>query len=757
MVDADPGRAMSRTVRRELLGPVAAAASAGFVFAPAFGYRVLAAPVLVAATLPACAVALLRRVRPTWGSAAVLPVVLALALPAATALLFRNAWSAHGVWPAVCEAAAAASQVWSRLGVTVPASGRPDALAAPFLLTWAASASAVELRVRAGAAAMALLPPTGVLVVAVLLCAPQTVGGTLPAAVFAAAVGTDLAASQDSGTVFGQRPRWVVLPLAAGCATLALLAAIGWPWLDERMPYDFHRGAAVSRPGALDPLAQANAWASNPHETLFRTTGAAPSAWVLADLDDYDGTVWQPSGLFVSTASVAYLSSERPVASALTVATVRTEALTGPFLPHPAQAVSVARLPVSVSRHDSTVLAQHALRPGTSYRTTAFPRSAADASMDDTLVPDRSDEAALTVPDSVPSALTPLITRVTAALPPSATSLQRASALARWLTLHYAYLPAAAEDETLGGAERLLTTRQGSAASFVTVFALAAREMGLPARVAVGFSAGTRNRDGSRTVTGRDVKVWGEIRFVGVGWLRFDVLPHPSSRTDRAVDLPTAGAPRTTATPSAIPTPRPRTSLSALPSPPPPVAVGSGGGGGHASVPWLVVLTTAGSLCLAAAAWMVLASPRLRRRRARRRTTAAGRVIGAWEVSVHRLARYRFLGRASLGTFEDVRAALQPRAQQALRTPLEALGVLALQARYGEPDAEEARAHPDWPRLTDADADRAWQLEAEIAERCRRVIRAPRPMRVRRQLRAGVGIAAGARDTEHTPSGRTHR
>ncbi|MGQ5668301.1 transglutaminaseTgpA domain-containing protein [Streptomyces sp. ECR2.10] len=749
---------MSRTVRRELLGPVASAASAGFVFAPAFGYGTLAAPVLVAAILPACVLAALRRVRPTWGPAADLPVVLALALPAATALLFRNAWSTHGVWPAVRETAAAASQVWSQLGVTLPASGRPDALAAPFLLTWAASASAVELRVRARAGAMALLPPTCALVVAVLLCAPQTVGGTLPAALFAAAVGTDLAASRDSSTVFGQQPRWVVLPLAAGCATLAFLAATGRPWLDERMPYDFHRGAAASRPGALDPLAQASAWASNPNEALFRSTGTAPSAWVLADLDDYDGTAWQPSGHFVSTAAVAYLSSERPVASTLTIATVRTEALTGPFVPHPAEAVSVARLPVSVSRHDSTVLAQHVLRPGTSYRTTALHRSTVDASMDDTLVPDRSDEAALTVPDSVPSALAPLITRVTATLPPSATSLQRASALAQWLTLHYAYLPTAAEDQTLGGAERLLTTRQGSAASFVTVFALAARQMGLPTRVAVGFSAGARNSDGSRTVTGRDVKVWGEVRFRGVGWLHFDVLPHPSSSTESTVDLPTADALSPTATPSAIPTLHPRTSPSAMPSPPPPVPVGSTGGGGHASVPWLVVLTMAGSLCLAATAWIVLVRPRLRRRRARRRTTAAGRVMGAWEVSVDRLARYRLVSRASLGTFEAVRAALQPRAQQALKAPLEALGVLALQARYGEPDMEEARAHPDWPRLTDADAARAWQLEAEIAERCRRLIRASRPLFARRRLQLDRRSRRGSEGNRaHGSAGRSRR
>lgn len=242
----------------------------------------------------------------------------------------------------------------------------------------------------------------------------------------------------------------------------------------------------------------------------------------------------------------------------------------------------------------------------------------------------------------------------------------------------------------------------------------------MPTRVAVGFTAGTRRPDGSRVITGADVKVWAEVRFTGAGWVPFDLLPRPTTGPTAGLTLPTAQAPRPTTTPSATSSPSPRTTPSTLPSLPSPTPVGATAVGGPTKFPWALVLSAAGTLLLLAGSGVYLLAPRLRRRRARRRATAAGRVLGAWESAVTRLVRHRLLARRAPRTPERIAAVLRPDARATLTPQLTALGALATQARYGEPDDGEETPHPPhWPRLTGADAERAWQLEAEIADRCR--------------------------------------
>jgi hypothetical protein len=56
--------------------------------------------------------------------------------------------------------------------------------------------------------------------------------------------------------------------------------------------------------------------------------------------------------------------------------------------------------------------------------------------------------------------------------------------------------------------------------------ALMLRYLGIPARVAVGFTSGTPNDDRTRwTVTDHDAHAWVEVWFRGWGWLPFDPTP----------------------------------------------------------------------------------------------------------------------------------------------------------------------------------------------------------------------------------------
>ena len=67
-------------------------------------------------------------------------------------------------------------------------------------------------------------------------------------------------------------------------------------------------------------------------------------------------------------------------------------------------------------------------------------------------------------------------------------------------------------------------TKLGYCQQFAGTMALMLRYLGIPARVAVGFTSGTW-KDGTWTVTDHDAHAWVEAWFAGYGWLTFDPTP----------------------------------------------------------------------------------------------------------------------------------------------------------------------------------------------------------------------------------------
>ncbi len=74
-----------------------------------------------------------------------------------------------------------------------------------------------------------------------------------------------------------------------------------------------------------------------------------------------------------------------------------------------------------------------------------------------------------------------------------------------------------------------LETRQGYCVHFASAMAVMARGLGIPARVAVGFTPGVADGQGGHTVGLHDLHSWPELYFEGSGWVRFE--PTPSERT----------------------------------------------------------------------------------------------------------------------------------------------------------------------------------------------------------------------------------
>lgn len=88
----------------------------------------------------------------------------------------------------------------------------------------------------------------------------------------------------------------------------------------------------------------------------------------------------------------------------------------------------------------------------------------------------------------------------------------------------YSNHPAEFSDAPLVGF--VVETRAGYCQYFAGAMALMLRYLGVPARVAVGFSSGTYDaRSGVWTVTDHDAHAWVEAWFRGYGWLPFDPTP----------------------------------------------------------------------------------------------------------------------------------------------------------------------------------------------------------------------------------------
>jgi transglutaminase-like putative cysteine protease len=68
------------------------------------------------------------------------------------------------------------------------------------------------------------------------------------------------------------------------------------------------------------------------------------------------------------------------------------------------------------------------------------------------------------------------------------------------------------------------TTREGYCQHYAGAMALMLRMLGIPARVAVGFTSGSR-RAGKWVVTDHDAHAWVEAWFAGLGWVPFDPTP----------------------------------------------------------------------------------------------------------------------------------------------------------------------------------------------------------------------------------------
>ncbi len=129
------------------------------------------------------------------------------------------------------------------------------------------------------------------------------------------------------------------------------------------------------------------------------------------------------------------------------------------------------------------------------------------------------------VPDSLPPVVADTAQEVTAG---SANNYERAVKLQDWFALKggFTYDTQVQVGSGSQAIARFLKDKEGFCVHFSFAMASMARTLGIPARVAVGFTPGSPQTDGTMTVGLRDAHAWPELYFEGVGWTRFEPTPN---------------------------------------------------------------------------------------------------------------------------------------------------------------------------------------------------------------------------------------
>jgi transglutaminase-like putative cysteine protease len=307
------------------------------------------------------------------------------------------------------------------------------------------------------------------------------------------------------------------------------------------------------------------------------------------------------------------------------------------------------------------------------------------------------------------------------------TEFAKVNALATWLSgPQFTYSLAPAQPTSARSLVNFLTKgRSGFCVHSAYAMTVLTRLLGIPARFVVGYTAGTRQKDGSYLVSTTDSHAWTEVYFPSMGWIRFEPTP-AGQGTANTPDYMTGGAgngqggapPAVSETQKPVPlkTPPPvGGGLGVKTVRPGDTAGGLAGSAKRAGTPWTAVaLAVIAALVLALGLISVVAGPSqhllaghpgVSRRRPRTATVA---VVGIAAAALVALALYRLLARTSglnLGVgWATVGIAFGATAAAALITP--AVFRLVLRRwRWMRADDDAGRAHAAWREFHDDLAD----------------------------------------------------
>ncbi len=592
---------------------------------------------------------------------------------------------------------------WKSLLTTVPPVSVGDGhLLVPLLLTLVAAVLTASFALRLRRAAWSLLPAAAFVAAQILLGVARAAAPLLQGILFAAVAVIWLAlraawASDQAAAVRVEAAQQPDLPasratrtrrLIAGAAVLTVAAgagvataAVADPPVSRYVLRDF-----VIPPFDIrqypSPLQSFRGTVRDAADTeLFTVTGLPEDGRVrLATMDAYNGVVYNVAddGAGSSSAFTPVRSNMSPGATG-TRTTVRIEIgkLEGVWLP---DVGAVRELRFDGDRAGELRRSAH-YNDATGTAVVTAGLAAGDAYTLETLVADIPSDAALAdapfAPLKMPKQVgvpESLIEQAATATADAETPIERVRALENWLHTdgYFSHgLAGEAYSPSGHGAARIMALLSGEQMigddeQYAVAMALMANQLGMPARVVMGWYPGEQDGgEGVFTATGDNLHAWVEVAFAGHGWVAFDPTPDEDNEPSDQSTQPQANP-----KPQVLQPPPPAQEPADLPP-----SIANDREQNDEEEPgenWLGPVLVYGAIGLGTV--LVLLAPFLvmgavkaaRRARRRRAERAADRISGGWDELVDRAVDLRapvVVGATRAESAEIVTAAFdEPRA-----------------------------------------------------------------------------------------------
>jgi transglutaminase-like putative cysteine protease len=264
---------------------------------------------------------------------------------------------------------------------------------------------------------------------------------------------------------------------------------------------------------------------------MFTVRSDQRSYWRLTSLDQFDGNVWSSNGSYErATGSLPRRVSD-DVSTKVSQQSFAITALDTIWLPaaFEPRGVNAGNTPVRYEPDSATLIVGTNI-PNSNGRTyivqSALP----------VFDPSQLTAAAAPSPAGLVAAETKLPSTLDArvrqeaqnVVAGAATPYDQALALQNYFRDNFTYdlnVQAGQSDDAI--VDFLFNSKRGYCEQFAGTYAAMARAIGLPTRVAVGFSPGEedKNRPGTYHVKGLHAHAWPEVYFAGQGWVLFEPTP----------------------------------------------------------------------------------------------------------------------------------------------------------------------------------------------------------------------------------------
>jgi transglutaminase-like putative cysteine protease len=327
--------------------------------------------------------------------------------------------------------------------------------------------------------------------------------------------------------------------LLRGGAALAIVAALVAMGIGPNLP-QAHSAALLTWRGSgsspharttVSPLVDINHRLVDQNATeLFTVQSDHRSYWRLTALDQFDGQIWKSDGSYATAAGRLPIDFDTSAHKELARQSYTIEALDTIWLPAAYEPRAIARTSVDVryeSRSSTLIVGNDEPNSNrTTYNVQSdlrifSPDELRSANGED---PKQILDDELTLPGDFSGAVRDLAQQIVAG---QLTRYDKALALQNYFRNNFTYDLNTPPGHGETAIERFLDVRAGYCEQFAGTYAAMARAVGLPARVAVGFTPGDPDPSvpGLYHVRGLHAHAWPEVFFPGQGWVLFEPTP----------------------------------------------------------------------------------------------------------------------------------------------------------------------------------------------------------------------------------------